>query len=81
VTFIFQAFGSASKGDLIQKLQRLTWVPFAEIQTLNPSSSRQPHSAHPESNPGLQVSTFSRDARTHGTKEEVDFPQVDEIRT
>jgi hypothetical protein len=27
--------------------------------------------AHPESNPGLQVSTFSRDARTPGTKKKL----------
>ena len=54
---------------------------FAEIQTLDPSLSRQPHLAHPESNPGLQVSTFSRDARTPGTKKKLAFNKVDEIRT
>jgi hypothetical protein len=43
----------------------------AEIQTLDPSSSRQPHLAHPESNPGLQVPTFSRDARTPETKKKL----------
>jgi hypothetical protein len=45
----------------------------AEIQTLDPSLSRQPHLAHPESNPGLQVSTFSRDARTPRTKKRLAF--------
>ena len=36
---------------------------------------------HLESNPGLQVSTFSRDARTPGTKTKLAFNKVDEIRT
>jgi hypothetical protein len=81
VTFNLHTLGPVSKGDSTQKLQRPTWVPFAEIQTLDPSSKSTASLGTPRIEPG--TSSFDLQSRRADPRnqDEVDFRQVDEIRT
>ena len=71
VTLSHQNDGPASKDDSTQKGHRLK--AWSLCRDSNPRTKLKSTASltYPESNPGLQVSTFSRDARTPGTKKKL----------